>query len=76
MKKAYVKPTISFESFKMSSSIAGDCMLNKDEIILPDNIGGFTIFIDSKEGCVYVPDDGEFGMCYHVSTEDTKVFAS
>ena len=76
MKKAYVKPTISFESFKMSSSIAANCMLSKEEIVIPDNIGGFTIFIDSKEGCVYIPDDGEFGICYDVPTEDIRVFAS
>lgn len=75
MKKAYVKPTISFESFKMSSSIAANCARNKDEIIIPDNIGGFNIFIDSND-CVYIPDDGEFGICYDVPTEDIRVFAS
>ena len=75
MKKAYVKPTISFESFKMSSSIAANCVLSEDEIIIPDNIGGFKIFIDSND-CVYIPDDGEFGICYDVPTEDIRVFAS
>jgi hypothetical protein len=73
MKKAYVKPTISFESFKMSSSIAANCARNKDEIIIPDNIGGYNIFIDD---CEYTPADGEFGICYDVPTEDIRVFAS
>jgi hypothetical protein len=71
MKKIYTKPEISFESFKMTSSIATGCKLDKDEIPLPDM--GYTIFI---EGCEYVPVDGEFGICYDVPTDDTRVFGS
>lgn len=77
MKKEYVKPEIVFESFKMSTSIAGDCSL--DATLADENSCeyktdmGFKIFVS---GCEYESADGDYGVCYHQPTFDTKVFAS
>jgi hypothetical protein len=82
MKKAYVKPTISFESFKMSSSIAGTCVLQANSGD-PNSCEyttsmGFVIFTAACTGKdEYSSQDGtEYGVCYDVPTADVKVFAS
>ena len=88
MKKTYTKPEISFESFLMSTNIAGDC--------------GTIIDTESRNNCAYVlrsghhvflsnlssicdtteyggdsTVDGEYnGFCYHVPTEGKVLFNS
>ena len=81
MKKVYVKPTISFESFKMSSSIAGNCDLDanmaNENSCGYDIGGGAVIFTTLESGCLFVSSDGtEFGVCYDVPIGSPKVFAS
>lgn len=70
MKKTYVKPKMGFESFELSTNIAGTC----------DKSAGHTV-----TDCVNVPgvDEGLFGnacivpvVCYHVPSEGDNVFAS
>ena len=76
MKKAYVKPTISFESFKMSSSIAGTCKFNENSVDRNScsiEIGGFNLFLTF---CEFDPQDFGYSPCYHVPTDDERVFAS
>lgn len=76
MKKNYSKPTITFESFKLSTSIAGDCVhqaTSLDPNSCEFEISGFNIFV---EKCKYSSSDGDYGVCYHNPTADSKVFAS
>lgn len=81
MKKKYTKPEIIFESFSMSSGIAGDC----DTII--DNVAretcpfltktGYAVFISEVNGCRTHEQDGEYnGICYHVPYERYNLFNS
>ncbi len=80
MKKTYEKPQIMFESFTLSTNIAGDCEI---KTWLPSNTScgmefsdGTTIFLDTMNGCsaenggipvVSEDGDGEWnGICYHV----------
>lgn len=80
MKKTYVKPEIMFESFTLSTNIAGDCEV---KTYTPSNnscglefTGVGTVFLDTMNGCqtenggfpVHSEGgDGEFnGICYHV----------
>lgn len=76
MKKNYSKPTITFESFKLSTSIAGDCVQKatlSNENSCEFEISGFKIFV---EHCEFSSSDGENDVCYHIPTADFKVFAS
>ena len=76
MKKAYVKPTISFESFKMSSSIAGTCRFNDtttDVNSCSIEIGGYVIFTGV---CEFGPQEIGTDVCYDIPTDDTRVFTS
>lgn len=87
MKKVYTAPQILFESFTMSTNIAGNC-----ESIVGNptqgtcaviGTGGVNIF-DSSVGtaCTDTPEDWGFGddmydgFCYHVPVEATTLFNS
>lgn len=75
MKKKYIKPNIIFESFTLSTNIAGDCEVKTN---LPSNntcgmdFSGLHVFLDSVTGCsdIQITDeggDGDFNqICYHV----------
>lgn len=87
MKKAYVKPEIMFESFVLSTNIAGDC-----ETITSLQVEGScgyetrdgVVFIDMTMGCnVGVPkneaeDDWIYNnsVCYHVPIDTKNLFNS
>ena len=83
MKKVYSKPEVMFESFALSTSIAG-CAF---ETNLPSleascgyvTTGGFgtiTVFV-SEPNCTYVPPNGEYGnICYHNPTAENGLFGS
>ena len=88
MKKTYTKPEISFESFLMSTNIAGDC--EKPFVNNPSKgacavlgSGGVAVF-DAKVGgaCTWTPEamgyekDHYDYLCYHVPTEDNNLFNS
>lgn len=85
-KKTYQKPQILFDSFSLSSSIAGDCELKTDTHGAGScgiTLGNMTVFLASVEGCLPplgVPvsvDDGDFnGICYHVPVDTLNVFNS
>lgn len=79
MKKSYVKPEITFESFELATSIAAGCVLigaNQDMYACPvkDPILGFTYF--HTDGCNATPTNGDTSLCYHVPTEGYGVFTS
>ena len=87
MKKAYMKPEIVFESFAMTTSIAGDC----EEIVgnaargtCGVEFGFLTVFATPANGCNSIEGvthldgtDGEYnGFCYHVPTTGVNYFNS
>lgn len=91
MKKSYSKPDIIFESFSLSTSIAGDCGTKIDTQAL--NMcamitGGLAIFLDNMSACKSPTDstlmpypvpeeDGQFnGICYHVPYPTSSLFNS
>ncbi len=73
MKKNYSKPEIVFESFKLSTSIAGTCATKEDPY---EGAGGFIIFV-TPSVCDFTPQEDESsGICYQVPNEDIRMFAS
>jgi hypothetical protein len=81
MKREYTKPDILFESFSLSTSIAGSCEVKTS---LPTNggcsleYGPITIFVDNTTGCVRkFPDGiGPNGLCYYNPSENYNLFKS
>ena len=73
MKRAYSKPEIFFESFKLSSSIAYTCegdkgnQGSKETCTFDDN--GYAIFLSKETGCIVY-------VCYDVPQADTTIFGS
>lgn len=84
MKKTYSKPQIVFESFSLSTNIAGDCGI-KIETQSLDMCGmdyGFMgrVFLSGMGDCAGFPvaaDDGSFNqICYHVPIDSRALFNS
>lgn len=85
MKKTYVKPAIFFEGFTLSTSIAAGCEY-KTNLPSPNEcglvFGNITVFLEGMNGCSFgVTDngsgDGSYnGICYHVPSESSNLFAS
>lgn len=78
MKRQYVKPDLSFESFEMSSNIATGCGIKVGPTEMSCDIdgnlsAGMGLFSE-KYSCEYTPDTD--GMCYQTTTDDSKIFAS
>ncbi len=86
MKKVYTAPQILFESFTMSTNIAGNC-----EGIVGNptqgtcaviGTGSQAIFTDTVTACEFTPDtfgqpeDQWDGFCYHVPSEYNNLFNS
>lgn len=91
MKKTYTKPEISFESFLMSTNIAGDCELKADtqsnyntcglvfgdKILFGTNLTGCTKYGDhSLLFKPYEKKEGYESFCYHTPTTGTNIFNS
>ena len=80
MKKTYTKPEISFESFLMSTNIAGECELDTKMPTADKGCGyptrGGVVFVEGTQ-CTTYPQDGLYnGFCYHVPTEYSNLFNS
>ena len=81
VKKKYVKPLISFDSFEIAQSIASGCGVSATFAYMqcaiePPDID-VSIFVEGVNACEYTPDvDGALGYCYHVPQESIKLFAS
>ena len=86
MKKVYTAPQILFESFTMSTNIAGNC-----EAIVGNptkgtcavlGTGDIALFDGTMSVCVFTPEamggepDKFDGACYHVPVESNTLFNS
>lgn len=67
--KSYVSPIVSFESFELSTNIAGTCGID---------IGSRVLFLSDMTGVCTAPgvDDGTGGYCYHHPTDGNSLFNS
>ena len=78
MKKTYTTPKIVFESFVLSTNIAGDCEVktwtpNSGTCAYPVKEDGITwnVFLDTVAACTTVQADGANNeFCYHVPYGD------
>lgn len=83
MKKSYSKPEIVFESFSLSTNIAGDCAVktntpSQNQCPYQGDFD-YPIFITREMGCITTDPDGDGelnGFCYHVPTVGTNLFNS
>lgn len=81
MKKKYIKPEIMFESFTLSTNIAGDCTQPnslQSENVCGLDFGGDIIFLTGVTGCElqFETDDGSSGVCYHNPYATSLLFNS
>lgn len=83
MKKQYSKPEIMFESFLMSTNIAGDCgeiVNNHAEYSCPYvDRSGNKVFTEALAGiCTDVTqaDGANNSICYHTPSNDKELFNS
>lgn len=87
MKRVYIKPEIVFESFTLSTNIAGDCeppyvtTATEGACGVPGSAPGIMLFTIGVDGsnCTFpgpadhITDDG---FCYHNPSEDHNLFNS
>ena len=84
MKRAYSTPDIVFDSFSLSSSIAGPCSYDtntQNQNTCAVIIGNRKVFTSAVLGCRLedstVVDSGIYnGICYHVPVNGFNVFNS
>jgi hypothetical protein len=81
VKKEYRKPFIVFESFTLSTNIAGDCgtiINNSSRNICPYiTRTGLSVFMENINGCTTLDDDGDYnGYCYNVPIDELSLFNS
>ena len=84
MKKQYSTPDVVFESFSLSTTIAGNCEVRIDTQsqgtcgYYMEGVG--VAFIEGVTGCrVPITDDMSLafnGFCYHVPTANSNLFNS
>ena len=80
MKKTYMRPEIMFESFTLSTNIAGDCEVKTDTPskgncgLEAPGLG--TVFLEGMTGCSWqVGEQAHDGICYH-TFEGNSLFNS
>lgn len=85
MKKQYSAPEIYFESFIMSTSIAGDCeapfvkTVSKNSCGIPADFGPDILFNVIAGSKCNAPGDNDGlydGLCYHNPTDNNNMFNS
>ena len=92
MKKTYEKPLVSFESFAFSSNIAAGCsavpgiqgdMNSCSAFGTQNSPSGGCVFISdgaiifTSAACIDTPqEENQNDLCYHVSTDATRMFMS
>ncbi len=85
MKKAYCKPELYYESYELSSNIAGNCATGLPSVgevnmsnygdCRVDVGGGDFLFLAQGIGCNTAPSEGD-GYCYQTFATDIMLFNS
>lgn len=79
MKKAYEKPRVGYESFKLSNSVSSGCEgianlgENQCSITIPEL--GIEIF-NIQIMCEYTAPGGDDTICYHAPSDWNNVYSS
>ena len=82
MKKAYKKPELWYEDFRLSQSIAAGCegIANYAEglctVTISDPENGYDIVIFTAGVCEFTPPNPDDWVCYHAPHEGKNVFSS
>lgn len=82
MKKQYSAPDIMFESFTLSTSIAGDCeKIIGNQVVYTCGVrfGTKVVFTGNATGCTTKVEDGSKdynGWCYHIPVDNKEIFNS
>ena len=79
MKENYKKPTIYFENFELSQSIAAGCKFlteDKEGSPIVDPELGFQVSSMGADGPMCSTGPGGDSICYHVPTRDVGVLSS
>ena len=85
MRKKYTKPAIVFESFSMSTNLAGSCEFDVNfamDICPVEMSSGETVFTAEMATCMYTPQmfnqgpDMWNGFCYHIPVDTQNIFGS
>lgn len=85
MKKMYSKPEIVFESFVLSTNIAGNCktIINTPSYgncaysVTDEFLGPLNIFVTGVSACTTTEADGEYnGICYQTPVDTSSLFNS
>ena len=85
MKRAYSSPDILFESFSLNENIASantNCTRNLANAYSNScgvEYGGKIVFTPTAQGCIFKVPDGSAmfdGLCYHVPSNDNRLFNS
>lgn len=78
MKKTYMKPEVYFENFELSANIATGCGWSIEHAQGHcwkgiESFQDLNIFLDAPT-CKSTPDEN--GLCYHNSSDATRIFTS
>lgn len=92
MKKTYVKPMVTFESFAFSSNIAAGCgAINGIHSDPTAGCAAYGTQSSPSNGCLFInggaiifldspcvetPQEDRHDLCYHVPTDATRMFMS
>ena len=79
MKKTYVKPFASFESFELSANIAAGCVVKTGHAKYDckyEMVGVGTLFVGNNCDYDYNNDDGDTLFCYNIPSDTQKLFTS
>lgn len=77
MKKAYVKPQVYFEDFRLSTSIAGGCAWTASFAEnCPVKVPGTQETYITDNTCTFTVPATNDKFCYHVPMDNKNVFSS
>lgn len=79
MKRVYRKPALIYDSFEMSTNIAGNCegIANFAENFCSVTINiGFDIEVFNNSNCEWTGPQAEDMVCYHAPSDSNNVFTS
>lgn len=77
MKRIYIKPQITFDSFSVDTDIAACASQALHDVgTCTAIIAGRTVFVSEVAACKFKAKDGTYGICYYTPNLDNNVFGS